>query len=459
LFHPGNRAVALCCMLIAALSFPSWKGFAQPPQTTAPPTAQISSPMPEEQLSHTKIGDLYDRLLQRSETNIAAAEIAQIAKNDPAARDFMASKLPPLIVDQFPSKDDPRTGMPLLESLVWLNAVNLAGKLKVISAIPALKRGLSKPPMAGSYDDCQGAGTMTTNAKLCNDVVGRALADIGDPSVPVLTEYLQQTADPAARKRAVWILVNIDSSASQKAMEDHMFIENDSLIRGLIESAVPYGSVAGVVVDPQGNPVAGANVYEIGNRHMGLPLGGRWPPPGASAKTDERGNFVLNDVVPDNLVWILASKPSDYYADDGTPSMFLPPNPKIPQAEVKPRQTVTAVRVQLTQKVGKLHWYVRDADTKKLVHGVFSYWCREGEPKPYCGGSMSGASDAEALISPDVHISIQMEADDGLHEKWEYRNPKTGSRYFRAKSGETETLNVYLPKKPSPDKKNSQPHN
>jgi hypothetical protein len=446
-------------MLIAALSFPSWKGFAQPPQTTAPPTAQISSPMPEEQLSHTKIGDLYARLLQRSETNIAAAEIAQIAKNDPAARDFMASKLPPLIVDQFPSKDDPRTGMPLLESLVWLNAVNLAGKLKVISAIPALKRGLSKPPMAGSYDDCQGAGTMTTNAKLCNDVVGRALADIGDPSVPVLTEYLQQTADPAARKRAVWILVNIDSSASQKAMEDHMFIENDSLIRGLIESAVPYGSVAGVVVDPQGNPVAGANVYEIGNRHMGLPLGGRWPPPGASAKTDERGNFVLNDVVPDNLVWILASKPSDYYADDGTPSMFLPPNPKIPQAEVKPRQTVTAVRVQLTQKVGKLHWYVRDADTKKLVHGVFSYWCREGEPKPYCGGSMSGASDAEALISPDVHISIQMEADDGLHEKWEYRNPKTGSRYFRAKSGETETLNVYLPKKPSPDKKNSQPHN
>ncbi len=389
-----------------------------------------------------KIGELYERLIQPSETNTAAAEIAQIAKNDPAARDFLASKLPSLIINQLP------TGGPETASPVWLNAVRLAGQLKLVAAIPALKRGLSIPQMFGGYDDkYHGASTATIVAKLGYDIVGRALADIGDPSVPVLTEYLEQTADPTARKRAVWILVNIDSPASQKAMEDHMFIENDALVRGLIESAVPYGSVAGVVVDPQGNPVAGADVYEIGNRYMGLPLAGRWPPPGASAKTDKRGNFVLNDVVPDNPVWILASKPSDYYADDGTPSMFLPPNPKIPQVEVKPGQTVTGVRVQLRQKVGKLHWYVRDADTKKLVHGVFSYWCREGEPKPYCGGSMSGASDAEALISPDVHISIQMEADDGLHEKWEYRNPKTGSQYYWAKSGKTEVMNVYLRKK------------
>jgi len=389
-----------------------------------------------------KIGELYERLIQPSETNSAAAEIAQIAKNDPAARDFLASKLPSLIIDQLPS-DGPQTASP-----VWLNAVRLSGQLKLVAAIPALKRGLSIPQLFGGFDDkYQGASTATIVAKLGYDIVGRALADIGDPSVPVLTEYLEQTADPTARKRAVWILMNIGSPASQKAMEDHMFIENDPLVRGLIESAVPYGSVAGVVVDPQGNPVAGADVYEIGNRYMGLPLAGRWPPPGASAKTDKRGNFVLNDVVPDNPVWILASKPSDYYADDGTPSMFLPPNPKIPQVEVKPGQTVTGVRVQLRQKVGKLHWYVRDADTKKLVHGVFSYWCREGEPKLYCGGSMSGASDAEALISPDVHISIQMEADDGLHEKWEYRNPKTGSQYYWAKSGKTEVMNVYLRKK------------
>jgi len=207
--------------------------------------------------------------------------------------------------------------------------------------------------------------------------------------------------------------------------------------------SIDFGIIKGTVIDPSGKPVDGANVYEIGNRYYGLPLAGRWPPSGASTTTDRWGNFVLDGVVPDT-VHILASKTSDYYADDGQPSMFLPPNPKIPQVEVKPGQTVTGVRVQLRQKVGKLHWYVRDADTKKLVHGVFSYWCREGEPMPYCGGSMSGSSDDSALISPDVHISIQIEADDGLHEKWDYRNPKTGSRYYRAVSGKTETVNVYL---------------
>jgi hypothetical protein len=207
--------------------------------------------------------------------------------------------------------------------------------------------------------------------------------------------------------------------------------------------SIDFGIIKGTVIDPSGKPVDGANVYEIGNRYYGLPLAGRWPPSGASTTTDRWGNFVLDGVVPDT-VHILASKTSDYYADDGQPSMFLPPNPKIPQVEVKPGQTVTGVRVQLRQKVGKLDWYVRDADTKKLVHGVFSYWCREGEQMPYCGGSMSGSSDDSALISPDVHISIQIEADDGLHEKWEYRNPKTGSRYYRAVSGKTETVNVYL---------------
>jgi hypothetical protein len=410
-------------MLITVLSFMSRTSFAQPPQTAI------------------NIGDLYDRLVQRSETNSAAAEIAQIAKDDPAARDFLAGKLPSLIVDLLPN-DGPQTASP-----VWLNAVRLAGQLKLVAAIPALKQALSKPSMFGAYDDkYHGASTFTIGAKLGNDLVGRALADIGDPSVPVLTEYLQQTADPTARKRAVWILINIDSPASQKAMEDHMFIENDPLIRGLIESAVPYGSVAGVVVDPQGNPIDGANVYEIGNRYMGLPLGGRWPPPGASAKTDERGDFVLNDVVPDNPVWIYASKESDYYADYGGLNTFLLPNLNTPQFEVKARQRITDVRVLLAPKVGKIHLFVRDADTKKLLDGVSSKWCRKGFPTKYCG-SMSGPGNYQTLISPGVDLAIQIEAQDGLHEKSEYRNPKTGSRYFRAKSGETETVNIYVRKK------------
>ena len=66
LLHPAKCAVILCCLPMTLVSLTSWKSFAQTPQT-AP-----------------KIGDLYDQLIERSQTNAAAAEIVGIVKNDPA---------------------------------------------------------------------------------------------------------------------------------------------------------------------------------------------------------------------------------------------------------------------------------------------------------------------------------------------------------------------------------------
>jgi len=208
------------------------------------------------------------------------------------------------------------------------------------------------------------------------------------------------------------------------------------------------GSVEGVVVDPNGKPVEDAVVHESSND--GRPLGGRIFR--TSTTTDVHGNFVLDHVIPAEKVAIWAYKYSDYYEDVMEPfTLNRPKNLKIPVVEVKPEQTVTGVRIQFPQKAGKLHWSVRDADTKELVHGVFMRWCRKGVPSKYCING-SAPSDYERIISLGVRISIQIDADDGLHEKSEYRNPKTGSRYFRARSGETETVNIYLRKikKPTP---------
>jgi hypothetical protein len=107
---------------------------------------------------------------------------------------------------------------------------------------------------------------------------------------------------------------------------------------------------------------------------------------------------------------------------------------------------ITGVRIQLAQEVGKIHFDVRDADSKELVHGVFIQWCRKGVAPKYCSNG-SAPSDYEKLISLGVEISIRIEADDGQHEKWEYRDPKTGSPYFRAISGKTDTITIYLRKK------------
>jgi hypothetical protein len=196
-------------LFIAILMFMVSSGFAQ----TAP-----------------KVAAVYDRLIQPSETNAAAPEILELAKSDSTARDFLVGKLPSLIVDWLPPRDA-RTGNP-----VWLNAVRLVGQLKIVEAIPALTQGLSRQEMGGGYDDkYHGGFTMGAGVTLGYDIVGRALADIGDPSVSVLADNLSN-GDFPARRRAIWILWNVNSPAARKIMRDHLPTESDPRLSGLIEN-------------------------------------------------------------------------------------------------------------------------------------------------------------------------------------------------------------------------------
>ena len=200
------------------------------------------------------------------------------------------------------------------------------------------------------------------------------------------------------------------------------------------------GVIKGTVVDPDGKPVEGARVYAAGDND---------PPVNSLPDTttsNVNGDFVLDHVRP-GKVKIHAYKDSDYYMDVYF-AFDLPPKLAMPEVEVQPRQTVTGVTVRLMQKAGKLHLNVRDADTKELIVGIGYQFCREDHPTEfgYClsGG---GLSDREHFMPVGVGISIQIKADDGRHVKWEYRDSKTGSLYFRAKSGETETMDVILEKK------------
>jgi hypothetical protein len=176
-----------------------------------------------------KIAALYDRLVSPSETNAAAPEILELAKNDSTAQHFLAGKLPSLIVDQLPASDA-RTTNP-----VWANAVRLSGQLEIVEAVPALRQALARQPIRGGYD-AKGIVDITLGMEghLDFDIVGRALADIGDPSVPVVADILSKGAFPE-RRRATWILININSPAAQKAMRDHFPSETDPEVRRLIQ--------------------------------------------------------------------------------------------------------------------------------------------------------------------------------------------------------------------------------
>ena len=206
--------------------------------------------------------------------------------------------------------------------------------------------------------------------------------------------------------------------------------------------ASDFGVVKGTVVDPDGKPVEGANVYLGGIRFY---LDNRPPLNLRNNETtsNANGEFVLDQVIPSKSLIIHAYKDTDYYAFVLW-AFNLPPKSERPEIVVKPRETVTGITVRLTQRAGQLHLYVRDADTKELIYGVGFQLCREDYPT-YCTGG-SGSSDFVEPVPVDVGISIKIEADDGHHKKWEYRDVKTHSRYFRAKSGETTTMSVSLGK-------------
>jgi carboxypeptidase family protein len=215
-------------------------------------------------------------------------------------------------------------------------------------------------------------------------------------------------------------------------------------------AASDLGVIKGTVVDLDGKPVEGASVYVGGVRanvegHNDPPLNSREN----ETTTNANGDFVLDQVRPGKNVAIHAYTDTDYY-------MFVtwafnrPSKLEMPEVEVKPGQTVTGVIVRPIQRAGQLHLYVRDAKTKGLVHGIFFRLCREDHPTEggYCIGG-SGPSDYAQPVPVGVGISIEVSADTHgqSNYQWQYRDPKTGSRYFRAKSGETETMNIYLRQK------------
>jgi len=138
---------------------------------------------------------------------------------DPSVRLSLAQKLPLMI--QKSATDS-----------VWVNAVRLSGELRLSEAVPALTKALSHCSVS------KGTVTLAEYMRLDTDLVGNALAQIGDPSIPSLTEILR-TGSKSQRHRATLILLKMNSSLSEKTLKDHLFHEGDPDIRALIENRSP----------------------------------------------------------------------------------------------------------------------------------------------------------------------------------------------------------------------------
>jgi HEAT repeat protein len=141
-------------------------------------------------------------LMQQLDTPNAGRDtfdkIVKLAKKDPRAREYVVQKLPEMI--RGPQSD------------LWVDALRLAGTLKVKEAIPALQEAMSRPPFpAEPYLTFGGIW------RLDGDIVAKTLSQIGEPAIPATTTLLK-SEDAALRGRALLILRNIGSPAARRVL-------------------------------------------------------------------------------------------------------------------------------------------------------------------------------------------------------------------------------------------------
>ena len=181
-------------------------------------TLSINIASPTQQTS--EIRKLFTQLNEPSTTDTAARQILDVASKDAEARQYIVRRLPELIDKQKP------------EDLVWQNAVHLAGQLNASEAVPSLLKAFPLGRVGGPMNT-----TFGTEMRLDDDIVSKALAEIGDPAIPAVSNLLA-TGDKDTRRRAVLILRNMHSPAAHKVLRERLPHEPDKVIKELIETGL-----------------------------------------------------------------------------------------------------------------------------------------------------------------------------------------------------------------------------
>lgn len=159
----------------------------------------------------------FTRLQVETTSDGAANHLRAMARSDPSVRDYLSANLPTVIEGQ-------------AFGTVWLNAIRLAGDLKIVSAVDALVSALGKNNIGGTV-------TFAEERHLHNDPPGKALVQIGAPAIPAVTSALSSN-NRETRWRAARVLININSPSARAALADHLQDEPDAQLRSFIQSAI-----------------------------------------------------------------------------------------------------------------------------------------------------------------------------------------------------------------------------
>ena len=193
--------------------------------------------------------------------------------------------------------------------------------------------------------------------------------------------------------------------------------------------------IRGTVVNPEGQPVAKANVVAYD-----LSRGSRGPRP--RAITNEKGDFKIEGLVA-GTYYMTAEKESEGYADmiDGFHSAGLVDVPHVSLAE---NQIIEGVILRLAPKSARIVGRVIDAKTKKPIEQAGITLRRANNPSQLY---RTAAESKFSVLVPPVPFTIEVEADG--YEKWTYSKDGSGRHMdpLQIASGQRKELTISLVQK------------
>ena len=190
---------------------------------------------------------------------------------------------------------------------------------------------------------------------------------------------------------------------------------------------VNYGTIEGVVLKPDGQPVSQAIVFAEGENF----IKGLMP----FTKTDEQGRFVIKRLEP-RTYKVYASKEEDGYPS-ATSAFHTGGAVVIPQVSVSEGQVTSNVVVYLAPKAAKLIARVEDAATRRPVKDAQITLRRVDNPNFYFITGPDQQGKAKILV-PAAPITVEVSAP---RQETKHIGP------IRLKREEIKNLVIYLPRK------------
>lgn len=181
--------------------------------------------------NHPAPSELLQKLRSDKTTDEARKQLAQLANSEPDVKHYLAAQLPPMI--EIGPKSCPPSDIGDLKTrwhaCPWYNAVELSGKLRIAEAASALVPWINWR-VEGPY-------LPALEAQLVFHPAAKALAEIGDPAIPVLQQALSSgnAKDHAVAVRALCI---IHTAKSKSVLQEDLAHEPDPTLQKMIKNAL-----------------------------------------------------------------------------------------------------------------------------------------------------------------------------------------------------------------------------